>query len=656
MTVSWLRTVTGRKRGTARFGLVPALVLSMIVTAACGAAAATAPPDARTDPPSTYVVPGTNPTAIFGVAVEERTGALYSSRADGEVLRGQVGTPELTSFLPAGADGRTEAYGMKIDDRGRLYVAGGTTGLVFVHDTRTGALLATFDSGRRDGFVNEVALAPNGDAYLTDSYLPAVYRIPRAAVDRPAAGVAPLERWLDATGSIPYDATAGFGFNLIGAAVSRDGRHLLTVTFNTGRLYRVDLRTREVVQVDLGGEPVFGDGILLDGTTLYAVDAQADRIDTVVLDRDLAAGTVVSRTGRPEFRSPTKIAAWRGDLLVNNSQFKTAFATGSPPEFPYTLSRFPAPPAPARGRLPAVYEVPGERAFPEGVAVDRGRVFASSFSDGTIFRGNVRDDRLTPFIAAGTAGMTQANGITVHRGRLIVAGGVTGAVFVFDARTGEPLTRFDLSGGTPTGRGPADFATAALFVNDVAVAGDGDLYVTDSIRPQLFRIPAAALDERSATPVPVAPWRDLTGTPAAHTDRFNLNGIAAGRDGRHLLTVNSTSGRLFRITAATGEVVEVDLGGARVFGDGLVLDGTTLYSVTGFATSAVDTVVLSEDLARGRLVSTTTAPDLDQPATAALDGRDLLLTNFQIASDLAGEPVDLPFTLARIPAPGPAPR
>jgi Cu-Zn family superoxide dismutase len=247
--------------------------------------------------------------------------------------------------------------------------------------------------------------------------------------------------------------------------------------------------------------------------------------------------------------------------------------------------------------------------------------------------------------------MTQAVGLKADRGRLVVAGGVTGKVFTFNARTGRPLVTFDLSNGLPVGTGPGDFEGAKLFVNDVAVAPNGDLYVTDSIRPVLFRIPAAALRARPGTTIAIAPWLSLTGTPAAYTQALNLNGIEVSDNGRHLLTVHSLSGELFRVAIATGDIVKVDLGAGRIFGDGLLLRGRTLHSVTGFAGSAVDTVSLSADLDHGRIVSTTTAPTLDQPSTATFAGRDLLVVNFQVLRAVRAQPPNLPFTLTRIPAP-----
>ena len=61
---------------------------------------------------------------------------------------------------------------------------------------------------------------------------------------------------------------------------------------------------------------------------------------------------------------------------------------------------------------------------------------------------------------------------------------------------------------------------------------------------------------------------------------FNLNGIDATPDGKTLVVVQSATGKLFTVDAATGVTKEIGLGGATLpNGDGLLLHGRTLYVV-----------------------------------------------------------------------------
>jgi Cu-Zn family superoxide dismutase len=76
---------------------------------------------------------------------------FVGATGDGTIYRGTVGNPTVTEFI-AGAAGKS-AVGMKIRG-GKLYVAGGMTGKIYVYSLRTKELLATFDTGS-GGFLND---------------------------------------------------------------------------------------------------------------------------------------------------------------------------------------------------------------------------------------------------------------------------------------------------------------------------------------------------------------------------------------------------------------------------------------------------------------------------------------------------------------------
>jgi Cu-Zn family superoxide dismutase len=334
--------------GAFRARRLAALAALAPLAAACDRTPATAPdagpaasraPDRRGGGlPDRYVLPG---DAVFpeGIAYDERTGTVYvTSTADGTVFRGDVRDDTLAVFLPGRADGRTTAVGVAVDPRRqRLFVAGGETGRVFVYDTRTGALLASLAGGAAPTFVNDVAVAPDGAAYVTDSRSPFIYRVVEEG------GAFRLERWLDLTGTAVVYRT---GFNLNGIEVAPGGRYLFTVQSNTGQLFRVDTRTRAVARVDLGGDGLpNGDGLFLRGATLYAVQNRDGVIAEVRLrgfGPGAPSGRVVGRTGDPSFRFPTTLEEARGRLLVVNAQFDRR-GPGLAPDLPFTVSVVRAP-------------------------------------------------------------------------------------------------------------------------------------------------------------------------------------------------------------------------------------------------------------------------------------------------------------------------
>ena len=181
-----------------------------------------------------------------------------------------------------------------------------------------------------------MAVAPDGSAYFTDSMRPVLFRVQTTS----DGGVGEAEPWLDLEGTpVEY----GEGFNLNGIAATGDGEYLITGQSNTGNLYRIDTGSKEVVQMDLGGEKVTGgDGILLEGQTLYVVLGQDGLISPVTLADDFASGEVGEGFADPSFARPTTIAGYGDRLLVVNSQFDRREA-GESPELPFTVSSIKIP-------------------------------------------------------------------------------------------------------------------------------------------------------------------------------------------------------------------------------------------------------------------------------------------------------------------------
>lgn len=283
------------------------------------------------------------------------------------------------------------------------------------------------------------------------------------------------------------------------------------------------------------------------------------------------------------------------------------------------------------------YVLPGRAVFPEGVAVLGGFYYATSTNGGAVYRGDLRDRRAEVFLPAGQNGRTVAVGIKATASRLVVAGGDTGLVSVYNRRTGERVAQF-------TNHASKDDPT---FVNDVAIAPNGDAYVTDSFRPVLYRIPAAQLAHTVAGRQRLPVFRTFARTPLNYQPGFNVNGIVATSDGRFVIVGQSNTGKLYRVRLQDKLVTSVDLGGARLTGnDGLVLLESRVLYVVRNSVEKIAEVRLSASYGGGRVVSVTGDRDFQTPTTAAVAGDRLLVVNSQFNGP--GEP---PFTLSSIPLP-----
>ncbi|OZC74316.1 superoxide dismutase [Rhodococcus sp. 06-462-5] len=335
--------------------IVPAVAVATLLLSACGSSdsaepapstpsnssSASASVSSSSNPSSAtvYDLPG---SGVFPEGITAADDTFYvTSTSDGAVFRGTVGSPDVSVFLPGGADGRTGAAGIDVtddDDRADyLVIAGGATGKVWVYDADSGDLVATFTNGLGTDatFLNDVAIADNGDAYVTDSRSPALYRIP---AEQMTAGTqdGPLETFVSFDGT-PF--AYGEGFNANGIVENDDESALIVVQSSTGNLYRIDKTSKEVTQVDLGGATLMnGDGLEMDDDTLYVVRNRDGLIAKVDLDDDGRTGAVTGEITDPSFAYPTTVAAMDDRLYVVNSQFDKR---GGEPVEPFTVSSVP---------------------------------------------------------------------------------------------------------------------------------------------------------------------------------------------------------------------------------------------------------------------------------------------------------------------------
>jgi sugar lactone lactonase YvrE len=252
-----------------------------------------------------------------GIATGKGASFFVGSIPTGAVFRGSLRTGAGEVLVPAQA-GRA-AIGLEVDRRGRVFVAGGDTGGAWVYDGRNGTELAAYQLaiGGDPTFVNDVVVTRNA-AWFTDSFRAVLYRVPvgpRSLGDPSNVETVPL------TGDFVQQP----GFNTNGIEVTPDRSRLVIVQSSTAKLFTVDPETGVTDEIELtGGDAAFGDGLLLDGTTLYVVQNQLNQIAVVQLTADGSSGTVAGHLTDPDLDVPTTVAKFGSALYAVNSRFGIA--------------------------------------------------------------------------------------------------------------------------------------------------------------------------------------------------------------------------------------------------------------------------------------------------------------------------------------------
>ena len=158
-------------------------------------------------------------------------------------------------------------------------------------------------------------------------------------------------------------------------------------------------------------------------------------------------------------------------------------------------------------------------------------------------------------------------------------------VIVYDASSGDLIKEIIFGDG--------------IVINDCLVTRTG-VYCTDSVNPDLYKVVLGEGGRLPSNPViEVIHMPDFEMVPI-----FNANGLVGDFDGSQLVIVNATTGVLYLVDAATGEASPLEIEGAEQLfmnGDGLYLDGRTLYILQNFS-NKIAVVQLSGDLTQGHHV------------------------------------------------------
>jgi len=278
------------------------------------------------------VIPLPNGFQPEGIATGRGTTFYVGSIPTGAIYQGNLLTGEGDVLVPA-QTGRS-AIGLKYDSRtGLLFVAGGATGYAYVYDAETGENVAEIPLELAlPSFINDVVITRDA-VYFTNSFQPILYSVPLLANGQLPEDVEVNEIPLGGQ----YQFTAG-AFNANGIAATPNGKTLIIVNSTEGALYNVDPATGVATRIDLGtGAVPNGDGILLQGKTLYVVQNQLNQVAVIKLNSDFSAGTIETTITSPLFRVPTTIAAFGNALYVVNARF----GTPPTPDTEYEVVRVP---------------------------------------------------------------------------------------------------------------------------------------------------------------------------------------------------------------------------------------------------------------------------------------------------------------------------
>lgn len=270
---------------------------------------------------------------------------------------------------------------------------------------------------------------------------------------------------------------------------------------------------------------------------------------------------------------------------------------------------------------------------PEGIASGTGTIFyVGSVATGAVYQGDLRTGDGHVLVPPQTGRSAAGLKYDVRSDLLYVAGASTGHAYVYNAETGATVVDIPLT-------------TSPNFINDVAITRDA-VYFTNSSQAVLYRVP---LSNNGDLPLPPKVEEiSLSGDYQLIANAFNANGIVATPNGKTLIIVNTAVGALYNVDQETGVATRIDLGGGAVFnGDGLWLQGKTLYVVENFS-NQIAVVRLSSDFLSGTIVDTITDPGVfGVPTTIAEFGSALYAVNSHF--DIMSPTPDTPYEVVRVP-------
>jgi sugar lactone lactonase YvrE len=292
------------------------------------------------------------------------------------------------------------------------------------------------------------------------------------------------------------------------------------------------------------------------------------------------------------------------------------------------------------------YTVTEASLYPEGIDYDskNEKFLFSSLYKGAVYAMNTKGET-TLFATSDKLVLPTGIYTDETRNRLIVANadlgisqkstaesaGTIATVSIFNLSSGALIKEIDLKNFTPN---------AGSCLNDIAVDRDGNIYITDSFSPNIYKIDTSFnaslfLTAKLFKPAP---------------NQFGLNGIVFHPDG-YLLAVKTDESKLFKISISDPSVIAEVQGAVFSAPDGIELDKNNNLVVVenGLALGKTYTFSSSNNWKSATKVSETNIGKDDFPTTAALasDGNVYVISS-KLGKLLSGDKSQSSYDIQRI--------
>ena len=284
--------------------------------------------------------------------------------------------------------------------------------------------------------------------------------------------------------------------------------------------------------------------------------------------------------------------------------------------------------------------------YPEGIDYDtkNEKFLFSSLHKGAVYALNAKGE-LSVFATSSKLVLPTGVYTDEARNRLIVANadlgislkstegsaGSVATVSIFNLTSGELIKEIDLKNFTPN---------AGSCPNDIAVDANGNIYITDSFSPVIYKLDTNYVASIFATNTLFQP----------KPNEFGLNGIVFHPDG-YLLVAKTDTSKLLKIALSNPENITEVTGTAFSAPDGIELDKNNNLVVVenGLALGKTYTLSSKNNWTSASQISETSIGKEEFPTTAALasDGNVYVISS-KLGKLLSGDKSQSAYAIQRI--------